>query len=384
MKIEFLLKAEVSDLYFSMIKEEATFRCVDENITIHIIQEHADKTSKHFPYVAFRCLSELVVGEEIYDFIDNFINDKFLITENSKIKLPFIIKNGHVKDGVVTDREVIDIEGNIRHDFSPTLEMLPDEIQSICKDMKLHLNKVLKRFTSILIWFQGLESSHQPFKMSPSVYWRVKEGSYYLLPFPKQGSFSVGMRKGISWRESDVDDLEKIWSTKDIDEPLAHELWREALAVSKSSPRSGFLILCTALETGVKQHISNVVPDAEWLITSIQSPPIAKILNKYFPILHSDSTIVTDWTKLTKEINAKCVKMIDYRNTLAHSGNFDEAIPLNEYFKLVRNILYIIDALEGHEWAKNRVDLHMKKLLDWTVTEDDKSLGSTVVIKPMW
>lgn len=201
------------------------------------------------------------------------------------------------------------------------------------------------------------------------------------VPSPRHPVISLKMRKGIKWSDSEVVELEKIWKSKDIEEPLAHELLREAVSVLDSSPRSALLILCSALEIAVKQHVGYMVPKSTWLITELPSPPIIKILYKYFPELHPDSTVVPSWEKL-RSLFKIFDEMIVQRNKLAHRGEFSDVESLGKYIDCVRNFLYIIDALEGHEWAKSRVDTNIKELLGWPVNADDKFYNSVLKVHP--
>ncbi len=192
------------------------------------------------------------------------------------------------------------------------------------------------------------------------------------------------MARGIVWSDPNVLALNNMWSNKEIQEPLGHELLREAVTVSESSPRSALLILCSALEVAVKQHISFMVPDSTWLIMEAPSPPIVKILNTYLPDLHSKDVVAFDWKKLKSAYKSYKVfeEMIKLRNKLAHKGEFGNVGVLPQYIEEVRNFLYILDVLEGHEWAKSRVDNTIKRLLGWPVDEIDKQNDGVILISP--
>jgi hypothetical protein len=61
-------------------------------------------------------------------------------------------------------------------------------------------------------------------------------------------------------------------------EPLGHELLREAWAQTDLNPRSALVIGISALEAGLKELISELVPDAEWLAKSAPTPPVVSML----------------------------------------------------------------------------------------------------------
>lgn len=45
-------------------------------------------------------------------------------------------------------------------------------------------------------------------------------------------------------------------------------------------------MMTSALETGIKTHISKLSPDTEWLLENLPSPPIDKIFKNYIPLLY--------------------------------------------------------------------------------------------------
>ena len=68
-------------------------------------------------------------------------------------------------------------------------------------------------------------------------------------------------------------------------EPVAHQLLREAWELRSSNPRSALAIGIAAAEIGVKDLIASLVPNAQWLVMEMPSPPVVKILREYLPML---------------------------------------------------------------------------------------------------
>jgi len=131
-------------------------------------------------------------------------------------------------------------------------------------------------------------------------------------------------------------------------EPFAHELWREAWGLRLAHPRSALLIGVSALEVGIKHHIAKVVPDAEWLILELQSPPVHRLLNEYVPAVHD----LDEGSLLTAEEKSLLRKSIERRNRITHAGDqtVDEQM-LDNALHLIRGLLRRLDALRGHTWA---------------------------------
>ena len=74
-------------------------------------------------------------------------------------------------------------------------------------------------------------------------------------------------------------------------EPVYHSIFREAWEQRSSNPISSMIMVVTAIEVFAKQLIEKTVPDAEWLIFNIQSPPIFKLFQDYIPNLEIDNDI---------------------------------------------------------------------------------------------
>jgi hypothetical protein len=137
----------------------------------------------------------------------------------------------------------------------------------------------------------------------------------------------------------------------DLDEPLAHELLREAVLNRKDTPRSSLVLAVAAAEVGFKQFASKTFPDATWVLEKLQSPPLDTMF-KVFP-----------WPKLTVRINGKVPsipgsiksglkKAVELRNQVVHAGVAKlEAENVDYALTSARDLLYFLDALQGQKWA---------------------------------
>jgi hypothetical protein len=140
----------------------------------------------------------------------------------------------------------------------------------------------------------------------------------------------------------------------ELDEPLGHELLREAAANREKSLRSSLVLAVVAAEVGFKQFASKALPDSEWILEKLPSPPL-EIMMRAFP-----------WSKLGVQINGKVAgipdsiqrelkKAVTLRNQIVHTGvsvNLKEE-SVDSVFTAVRDLLYVLDALRGQIWAAN-------------------------------
>lgn len=152
--------------------------------------------------------------------------------------------------------------------------------------------------------------------------------------------------------------LHKVNHTEIIDlieaasrEPLGHELLREAKELKFSSPRSAVLIAVSALEVAAKSVILKKIPEAAWLLESIQSPPLVSILIDYFPKLFQDEK------QFYKPERHGIIKIIldavNIRNELAHKGASPPSYEkVSEIIDAVQELLWVCDYYSGHKWAE--------------------------------
>ncbi|MFZ7091693.1 hypothetical protein [Primorskyibacter sp. 2E233] len=128
---------------------------------------------------------------------------------------------------------------------------------------------------------------------------------------------------------------------------------REARQIAGHSPRAALLIAFSAFEIGIKQHVAAQVPEASWLITNAPTPPVDKIFNKYLAELHKTVPFPEAVQKL--RLGKQLQEFTKVRNALAHRGVLGQG-ELVRYLSLTRNALYLLDWLQGCEWAKDRLD----------------------------
>lgn len=138
----------------------------------------------------------------------------------------------------------------------------------------------------------------------------------------------------------------------ELDEPLGHELLREAWTNRETNFRSAVVLAVAAAEVGFKQFASKTFPDAAWILENLQSPPLVRML-ELFP-----------WPKLKLQINGKDLtvpdsiidglkKAVTLRNSIVHGGPVKLTLDTVESVLFsVRDLLYFLDALSGpKKWA---------------------------------
>lgn len=302
--------------------------------------------------------AEIPTSPDVLAFVRSLIAGRYAPFGDPAISLPLI----------VDDRTLIAADGIIHSGFSLRRELCPLEVQDLLRQAESILEAARDRFLSLLRWRQGALAADKLVQHS-SIYWRVEPGPAYLVPSELSGKRrgrTTG--KGFRWGEERAIALSELWD-RQVDEPLAHEMIREAQTLLAQSPRSALLIAISAAETGLKQHLSKVAPATAWLLEHSPSPPIFKILRDYVPRLNAEAgRDVTFWEALNPKIKA-VQKMVEARNTLAHTGRMPEGFDVELTIETVRDLLYVLDVVEGEEWAKLLVDQSLADALGWPPRE---------------
>lgn len=135
-------------------------------------------------------------------------------------------------------------------------------------------------------------------------------------------------------------------------EPLGHELLREAKQLGARSSRGAFVVAIMAAEVGVKQHISKMLPETEWMLANIQSPPLFKLLEEQLPKTPGRLTFGGKVVAPPLSLRQRLRNAVNIRNDIVHKGFHGSAqAKLHDLVDDVRDVLYLLDYYQGHEWA---------------------------------
>jgi hypothetical protein len=243
-------------------------------------------------------------------------------------------------------------------------------MQELCISTAKELEENAVRFVQVLRW---LEKADGPVNVRDvgeqcfGIYWGTTEEKYHHVPLPGKGPFEAtaiwGGFGGLTWSDEDQQTFADLWRNRSENEPLGHQLLREAKGIVEHNSRSALLICYSALEVGIKQHISKCAPHAAWLAMYAPTPPLFNILRDYLPKIHIGKQDFKEWNNIKPELGI-IKKFVDDRNKLAHRGeNTSES--LDEYLRITEDLLYAFDVFEGHNWAKTRVSSRFGRLLGW-------------------
>jgi hypothetical protein len=135
-------------------------------------------------------------------------------------------------------------------------------------------------------------------------------------------------------------------------EPVAHQLFREAWELRSSNPRSALAIGIAAAEIGVKDLIASLIPNAQWLVKETPSPPVVKILREYLPMLPVRGRLKGKTLKPPSGLITLINKGNEYRNDLVHAGaSLPDWKELESILRAVNDVLWICELYAGAGWA---------------------------------
>jgi hypothetical protein len=141
-----------------------------------------------------------------------------------------------------------------------------------------------------------------------------------------------------------------------IEEPLGHQLFREAWNQREANPRSALVIGVAAAEVGLKKLIGGLAPHTQWLVDELQAPPLSKMMRKFLPTLPVKLRFVGKRICPPNRLLNKLDKAVACRNDSVHAGKtpptFEE---LQEILLAVYDFLCICDMYAGYGWAHSYI-----------------------------
>jgi hypothetical protein len=131
----------------------------------------------------------------------------------------------------------------------------------------------------------------------------------------------------------------------------------EAEELAWSHPRSALVVSLAAVEVGIKEVISALIPEASWLVENIPSPPLERLVTDFLPTLpvrgHLPGTSRVD---PKKELLDELKKAVRLRNELIHTGRSSpDGAWLDDWLALGSSLLYAFDSYSGKAWAGRRI-----------------------------
>jgi hypothetical protein len=231
----------------------------------------------------------------------------------------------------------------------PSLALFQQDFRNFINQISEELTEAIKRSITTIRWYTDHLGKHSPFSFL-NFTWTNDGINWYPVPNTVYGSMEM-IPGGIQLAKKDKDEVLSLIKSHNI-EPVYHSLFREAWEQRWQNPRSSVILSISAVEVSVKQLIEKALPDATWLITKLQSPPVFLIFKEYLPQLKVDNMMNGVQILPSATMIDDLKKWVTIRNEITHLGKKPLAgDKLEEMLLTIKDILHIMDFNCGHKWA---------------------------------
>jgi hypothetical protein len=233
---------------------------------------------------------------------------------------------------------------------------------AVVDDILEDLKSLLKSAIDVFRWRHGLAEGPMNAAQNVEAFCSDDGTRWLKVSLARGVRIVVGLAYKSSLRDVPPEEIVRLVESGK-QEPVAHQLFREAWELRRSNPPSALAIGIAAAEIGVKDLIATLVPNSRWLVKKTQSPPVVKILREYLPMLPVRAHFKDKRLKPPSELITLIGKGIKYRNDLVHAG---DALPdwkeLENILRAVNDVLWICQLYAGEEWAGSYVSAGSTRL----------------------
>lgn len=253
----------------------------------------------------------------------------------------------------------IDENGFMKHMLP--LQYFPDSFQSFARQINKELSEFSKNTINAFRWRFAKWGPHNPIS-SRGMAWSPDKKTWHPVPPSTQIIFDSFAEPPLT--SNAVEEIIN-FVNDGLTEPLGHQLYREAKEQINENPRSSVLMAISAVEVGIKDCISSIIPGAEWLVGNVPSPPIIRILSEYIPNLPCQHKINGKVLPPPKQLLDVLKKGVTIRNDITHRGNPPpKHETIKEILSAVKDTLWLLDFYSGQAWAYEYITPEMRKRLE--------------------
>ncbi len=300
--------------------------------------------------IVFLCEQDHVISPEADDVLSSL--ERRVLPPNS-VPVPetarFLDQNGMIKE-----RHIV------------PLKAMPVFYQTIQKYIYDDLYDTLQKSFRLLRWRYDLRTSASPLQLCTDIQYCRTNDTWRAAPFTIRLALHIGVANKIrddTFLQEVAEEIASMMKSSS-DEPISHMLFHEAWDQRTNNRRSAIVIAVAAAEVAVKSCIANLCPGTQWLLEETQSPPIGRILRKYWPTISTLPTIKGQKLTVPTQIIRKLEEAIKYRNKIVHVGDLImEHEEIEDILQTIRDVLLICDCAQGHFWAAEYLGDDAQRLL---------------------
>jgi hypothetical protein len=355
-KLQFIVDFSVTGILWSTFADQIVdFNlCVGSksSVNVRIYQETTQLENRRRAFLGKASYSYDVALEH-YEFVKTLQSGRYI--KQSGVELPFCY-HGH---------EIVSVDGKFNpHQLLPA-RFLPIQLKEISEAADLRLRNSILRAIKIFRWRFGGESPSDPVTMS-ALYWNAGMKMASIVP----GQYGTAVATTIAFMQATqpyLDEANRLLQSDSLEEPFSHQLHCQACELYKASHEEGAIVMAfVSLETRLKQFVCEKSEVLKLIFEKMQSPDVHRI---FLDIVPKVSGLRPENWKL-KHLSVPVQHLMQARNQLVHTGKVksNQDLPDN-YLEVVKEVLYLIDVLEGHDWAKVHLSRATLDCLGWKVHE---------------
>jgi hypothetical protein len=240
---------------------------------------------------------------------------------------------------------------------------LPSRAQELLETTYGKLSEVLRRSVRLLMWRHGISEDRNLFVLRDGA-WSADSRQWHPIPGLIRGVMIFGLPRSKFPISPEVQEDVVRRLVAEEDEPLARQILREAWSLWNDSPKSALFLGIAAAEVGFKRCVATLVPDASWLVSKLQSPPLVKMLREYLPQLPIRAWPTARRGVLPKRLLRELHRGTEWRNTAIHTGEAGFTVEkLTEVLRTVSDVLWALDISVGERWAAQHI--RSEVLAEW-------------------
>ncbi len=266
--------------------------------------------------------------------------------------------------GILTERWP---DGFVPHRSGDMLfDHYPQGLQDLCSQRTNALRQEATRTYGLLRWRFGIWQGSGQFS-NAAFYWSEDGAQWFPLRLPWRITLVGHGVGGLDLTDAVPEALEPL-SLQGSEEPLGWDMWHAAYALHDNDERTALILAVSAVEVEVKRLLGHLVPDADWLVRNLPSPPVHKILGQYLSTLPGiDSSLLPP-----KHVRAAYQKAVELRNELVHTGGRAggrwhqtlDSFDLDRLLDAAADLLWLFDVYRGHSWGLEHLSNETRKALD--------------------
>jgi hypothetical protein len=218
----------------------------------------------------------------------------------------------------------------------------PPPVVAFCEGVALELHQAASRLVGLLRWIFNRPWTPHPLH-DPCVEWSLDGERWQPAPTRPVNVVTFG-GDGVDLGPKGQQALQRLLEDHELAEPLARQIFLEAVSLQEDEPRTSVVIALVAAETGVKQFAIRQTPrpSEKWLISeTAYSPSFLKILREYLPKATERRT--ADGRVVPLHLQEILERAVDTRNNIVHGGgDAPDEEQVAELLAAVNDLLYLL------------------------------------------